>query len=86
MSQSDAPQGAPASEINYAAYLALNQLLSLQRTLSRPEHPDELLFMVVHQASELWFKVVLHELEALVARMQDKNALGALYTVGRLNA
>ncbi len=86
MSQSDAPQGAPASEINYAAYLALNQLLSLQRTLSRPEQPDELLFMVVHQASELWFKVVLHELEALVARMQDKNALGALYTVGRLNA
>ncbi|MGI9078024.1 MAG: tryptophan 2,3-dioxygenase family protein [Gemmatimonadaceae bacterium] len=86
MSQRDASPGAPASNVSYASYLALNQLLELQRTLSQPEHPDELLFMVVHQASELWFKAILHELEVLVTHMESKNALGALYTVGRLNA
>ncbi|MBC7791942.1 MAG: hypothetical protein H7Z74_18505, partial [Anaerolineae bacterium] len=86
MNQPDASPHAAASDVTYASYLALNQLLGLQRTLSQPEHPDELLFMVVHQASELWFKAILHELEELVARMEGKNALGALYTVGRLNA
>ena len=86
MSQNDAPSGTTASDVNYPSYLALDELLALQRTLSDPEHPDELLFMVVHQASELWFKAILHELEALVSQMESNNALGALYTVGRLNA
>ena len=37
--------------VTYGSYLAVDELLRLQRTRSRPEHPDELLFIVVHQAS-----------------------------------
>lgn len=73
-------------EIDYPRYLALDELLDLQRPLSRPEHPDELLFIIVHQASELWFKVILHELDALVRRLEDGDALGAVFTLKRVNA
>jgi tryptophan 2,3-dioxygenase len=49
--------------LTYAAYLELDQLLALQRPRSEgPEH-DELLFIVVHQVYELWFKQLLHELD-----------------------
>jgi tryptophan 2,3-dioxygenase len=73
-------------EINYGSYLALDELLSLQRLRSSPEHPDELLFIVVHQASELWFKLILHELRALLGRFEEQDTLGAVATVKRINA
>jgi tryptophan 2,3-dioxygenase len=72
--------------VTYGSYLALDELLSLQRPRSTPEHPDELLFIVVHQASELWFKVLLHELDILVERLQTNDALAALSSVKRVNA
>jgi tryptophan 2,3-dioxygenase len=72
-------------ELNYATYLALDELLALQRPRSSPVHADELLFIVVHQASELWFKVMLHELDALVYAMQEYDTGGALAAVTRLN-
>ena len=72
--------------IDYGSYLALDELLSLQRLRSRPEHPDELLFIVVHQASELWFKVILHELDGLIAAMGEHDALAAASSVKRVNA
>ena len=73
-------------ELTYPSYLELDRLLSLQRPRSTPEHADELLFIVVHQSSELWFKVILHELDVLVARMADDDPLGALAQLQRLNA
>lgn len=48
--------------MSYADYLDLPTLLSAQHPRSRPEHHDELLFIVAHQTSELWLKLVLHEL------------------------
>ena len=72
--------------ISYPSYLALDELLSLQRPVSQPEHPDELLFIVVHQSSELWFKVILHELDTLVDRLEAEDVLGATFSVRRLNA
>ena len=72
--------------VSYPSYLALDELLSLQRTRSVPTHPDELLFIVVHQASELWFKVILHELEALVAAFEARDTMRAVLAVRRLNA
>jgi tryptophan 2,3-dioxygenase len=74
------------AELTYGSYLALDELLKLQRPRSNPEHPDELLFIIVHQASELWFKLILHELGALVALMEAKDTLGALTSVRRVNA
>jgi tryptophan 2,3-dioxygenase len=79
--------GVPAGgEITYPSYLALDELLSLQRPRSSPEHPDELLFIVVHQASELWFKVLLHELEALVSQLERGDVLASVFALKRINA
>ena len=72
--------------MNYPSYLALDELLSLQHPRSQPEHPDELLFIIVHQASELWFKLIIHELEALIGLMEAKDTLGAVTSVRRVNA
>jgi tryptophan 2,3-dioxygenase len=85
-----APSPGPAKqaggELTYSSYLALDELLHLQRPRSRPEHPDELLFIIVHQSSELWFKLILHELDALIGLMEAKDTLGALASVRRVNA
>ncbi|HZI99948.1 MAG TPA: tryptophan 2,3-dioxygenase family protein [Gemmatimonadaceae bacterium] len=75
-----------SDEISYPSYLALDELLSLQRLKSRPEHPDELLFIIVHQASELWFKLIIHELNMLSSRLGENDSLGALTSVKRVNA
>jgi tryptophan 2,3-dioxygenase len=87
------PAGHPDRDtepIDYGSYLALDELLALQRPRSAAEggaeHPDELLFIVVHQASELWFKVILHELDALVAALEGRDVMRAVLAVGRLNA
>jgi tryptophan 2,3-dioxygenase len=78
----------PASPdaISYPTYLELEQLLALQHPRSTPEHPDELLFIVVHQASELWFKVILHEIEQLVRAMQAGETMYAVLAIRRVNA
>lgn len=73
-------------DLTYGSYLILDELLTLQRPRSAPVHADELLFIVVHQASELWFKVILHELDGLVAALGGNDPLAALTAVTRLNA
>jgi tryptophan 2,3-dioxygenase len=80
----DAPRG-PQREVDYPSYLRLDDMLALQRPLSVPEHPDELLFIVVHQASELWFKVLLHEFDALVERLGAADVPASLATMRRVN-
>ena len=55
---------AGAEALDYATYLGLDQLLAAQRPLSDPPHHDEMLFIVQHQTTELWFKLMLHELRA----------------------
>lgn len=72
--------------ISYPSYLALDELLRLQRPQSSPVHPDELLFIVVHQASELWFKAILQELEGLVGAMERGETGFALWHSQRINA
>src|SRR3954452_24351977 len=52
--------------LTYAGYLDLERLLSAQRPRSRPVHHDELLFIVQHQTSELWMKLIIHELDGVL--------------------
>lgn len=78
--------GQAGEELTYPSYLRLAELLDLQSPRSSPEHPDELLFIIVHQASELWFKLILHELDGLRALLEEHDTLGALTAVRRLNA
>jgi len=73
-----------ARDVTYGSYLSLDELLQLQRP--RSPHPDELLFIVVHQASELWFKEILHELELLIDSLTKHEAEFALFRMGRINA
>jgi tryptophan 2,3-dioxygenase len=55
----------------YAGYLGLDMLLSAQRPISRPLHHDEMLFIIQHQTTELWIKLVLHELDAAIRFVQQ---------------
>ncbi|MCZ2404645.1 tryptophan 2,3-dioxygenase [Paenarthrobacter sp. Z7-10] len=52
-------------KMSYGSYLALDDLLSAQHPVSRPVHHDEMLFIIQHQTSELWLKLVLHEMRAV---------------------
>jgi tryptophan 2,3-dioxygenase len=76
---------AGGSGIDYPSYLRLQELLALQTPLSEPEHPDELLFIIVHQSSELWFKVLRHELDHLIESLQAFDTMRALLAVQRVN-
>jgi tryptophan 2,3-dioxygenase len=71
--------------MTYARYLALDQVLGAQRPLS--DRHDELLFIVIHQAKELWLKEIIHEVELakrLVAAGDLEPAYKALARVSRI--
>ena len=62
------------SKLTYNEYLRVAELLDLQRTLSEPLSHDELLFIIIHQTYELWFKQILHELDATITWMNEGRA------------
>ena len=59
-----------SDRMTYSGYLQLDQLLSAQKPLSHPVHHDEMLFIIQHQTTELWFKLVLHEVRAAISFIQ----------------
>lgn len=70
--------------LTYISYLRLDELLALQSPRSQgPEH-DEMLFIIIHQVYELWFKQLLHELDYLRAALSDNDAVRALATLKRV--
>lgn len=70
--------------LTYSAYLRIDELLSLQSPRSQgPEH-DELLFIVIHQVYELWFKQLLHELDALECALAQSTIQRALASLQRM--
>jgi tryptophan 2,3-dioxygenase len=71
-------------DLTYADYLEVEDLLRLQKLRSEPEEHDELLFIVVHQAYELWFKLLLHELEKVKADLVAGRTYPAISTFKRL--
>lgn len=60
-----------AGRVTYGGYLRLDRLLSAQQPLSNPPHHDEMLFIVQHQTSELWLKLLIHELGAAVEHLRN---------------
>lgn len=54
-------------KLDYGTYLQLDRILGAQRPLSSPEHHDELLFIIQHQTTELWFRLMIHELRAALS-------------------
>lgn len=72
-------------DITYNDYLKIPGLLGLQVPLSSPVHHDELLFIIIHQAYELWFKLVLHEMENAIRYMDAGEGLRAQHFMNRIN-
>lgn len=71
-------------DLSYGQYLHLDELLGAQHLVSRPPHHDELLFIIQHQTSELWLKLVLHELRAAQDRLADDDLQPALKALARV--
>ena len=68
------PVAPEPEQLTYSSYLKVPELLELQQPKSLPVHHDELLFIIVHQTYELWFKELLHDLDAVVANLQRAGA------------
>jgi tryptophan 2,3-dioxygenase len=66
--------------------LKLKELLSLQRPLSNPAHHDEMLFIVIHQVYELWFKQLLHEIDAAADALERDDLLRVAKQFRRIHA
>ena len=69
-----APAAAHGEQLTYSSYLKVPELLQLQQSQSSPQHHDELLFIIVHQTYELWFKELLHDLDAVVSNLRGAGA------------
>src|SRR5688572_10496414 len=70
--------------LSYNSYLKVQDLIGLQNCLSDPQHHDELLFITVHQTYELWFKQVLHELDAAASLMSEDRLAAAAHALRRV--
>ncbi len=70
--------------LSYNKYLRVPELIDLQTCLSSPVHHDELLFITVHQAYELWFKQILHEIDAAARLMNEDRAGEAALAMRRV--
>lgn len=73
-----------SDRMSYGAYLDLDTLLSAQKPVSTPEHHDELLFIIQHQTTELWLKLVIHETLAARAALDADDIGTALKCVARV--
>lgn len=70
--------------MSYGSYLQLDTLLSAQKPVSNPEHHDEMLFIIQHQTSELWLKLVIHELLSARALIAADDLQPALKRIARV--
>ncbi|MEI6648825.1 MAG: tryptophan 2,3-dioxygenase family protein [Actinomycetes bacterium] len=72
------------SAVTYTSYLAVDELLNLQNPLSDgPEH-DELLFIIIHQTYELWFKELIHEIQAVQSTLESGDSFYSMALLGRI--
>lgn len=72
--------------LSYGSYLKIDQLLDLQQPLSRPAHHDEMLFIIIHQVYELWFKQLLHEIDNTMDALDRDDLLRVAKNFRRIHA
>ena len=70
--------------MTYGSYLDLDRLLGAQHPVSVPQHHDEMLFIIQHQTTELWLKLVLHELGTARDRLAEDDLRSALKHMARV--
>jgi tryptophan 2,3-dioxygenase len=73
-----------SGRLNYGSYLHLDELLNAQQPASSPAHHDEMLFIVQHQTTELWLKLVIHELTSASERFAADDPATALKRIARV--
>jgi tryptophan 2,3-dioxygenase len=64
-------QSSDPNQLTYSEYLNIAELIGLQHPQSSPPHHDELLFIIIHQTYELWFRQLLHELDAVIVNLRN---------------
>ncbi len=69
--------------LTYGSYLKIDQLLNLQEPKSSPPEHDEMLFIVIHQVYELWFKQLLHELDRIKPLFSENKVFDAIHAFKR---
>ncbi len=69
--------------LTYENYLRIRELIGLQEVQSDPPEHDEMLFIIIHQVYELWFKLILHELDQGKVQLSDDDLYGAIATFKR---
>ena len=67
--------------LSYNEYLKVPELIGLQKSLSEPTSHDELLFIVIHQTYELWFKQILHEIDASINWLKENRTFRANHSL-----
>lgn len=82
--EEELPPPPPEGRLTYGEYLRIEELLSLQTPRSSPAEHDELLFIIIHQVYELWFKLVLHECEKIREDVFEERLFDALATLRRV--
>jgi tryptophan 2,3-dioxygenase len=70
--------------LSYNKYLRVADLIGLQDCRAGSQHHDELLFITIHQAYELWFKQILHEIDAAIVSMSEDRLAAAARTMRRV--
>jgi len=73
-----------SKNLSYSTYLKVDELLALQQCESKPEEHDEMLFIVIHQTYELWFKQTLHELAKFQHNLEEAKVWEAIKTLKRI--
>jgi tryptophan 2,3-dioxygenase len=71
-------------KITYSNYLKIDELLELQKLKSQPEEHDEMLFIIIHQTYELWFKQMLHEFEKIRTELEAGHTWTSVKTMRRV--
>ena len=71
-------------ELTYAKYLKIEELLKLQKVKSDPPEHDETLFIIIHQVYELWFKLLLHEIDRIKSCLSAGDLFGSIATFKRV--
>src|SRR6056297_1984307 len=73
-----------SKSLTYTSYLNIDKLLELQQPESEPEEHDEMLFIIIHQVYELWFKQILHEFDKLRTDLENGRTWASAKTLRRI--
>src|ERR1700722_2386056 len=82
--QTAAPEYGQHTSLTYNSYLKVHDLKQLQICKTDPPHHDEPLFIVIHQTYELWFKLILHEIDECMVLVEHNKTRQATYLLRRI--